>query len=173
MTKVLIAYYSRRGENYVNGKVQSLSVGNTELAACVLKRLTGGDLFPIEPLVPYSEDYYECIDKARQDLLRGVRPELKEWPSNLAQYSTIYLGYPNYWGTFPVAVFSFLERMDFTGKIMKPFCTYEETGMGHSEQDLHRICPTARILSGFPIHRADAEFEVSALKKWIRETENR
>lgn len=150
MEKVLIAYYSRRGGNYVDGKVKSLSIGNTERAAHILQRLTGGDLFQIEQLVPYPEDYYKCIDKARQDLIRGVRPELKKLPNHLDRYKTVYLGYPNYWGTMPVAVFSFLERLDFTGKRLKPFCTYSDSGMGWS-----RLCRHRQILVYSPLQNRE------------------
>lgn len=169
ITDILIAYYSRRGGNYVNGAVRALAVGNTQLAAKAVQRLTGGDLFFIEPGEPYPEDYYVCIDRARQDLLNGVRPKLSTWPEDFGRYHTVYLGYPNYWGTMPVAVFSFLEGLDFTGKLMKPFCTYEDTGMGRSERDLRRVCPTAHIAPGFPIHGGDVEYELSALKGWIEE----
>lgn len=77
MSKNLVAYYSRRGENYVDGRIQNLDVGNTEIAAGMVRLLTHGDLFRIEPVQEYSPDYCTCIDQARQDLCRGVRLELK------------------------------------------------------------------------------------------------
>lgn len=170
MTDVLIAFYSRRGGNLVGGAVRELAVGNTELAAKVIQRLTGGDLFQIEPVTAYPADYYRCIDLARRDLRKGARPALARWPKEPSRYKTLYLGYPNYWGTMPVAVFSFVGGLALDGVTIKPFCTYEESGMGRSEQDLRRLCPTARVAPGFPIHGGEAEYELSALKDWIRES---
>lgn len=92
--KPLIAYYSRRGKNLVNGTVQDLPVGNTELLATILQKLTDGDIYRIEAVEDYSQDYYRCIDQARRDLRRGVRPELKHPPDSIAAYDVIYLGYP-------------------------------------------------------------------------------
>ncbi|WP_125143397.1 flavodoxin [Clostridium transplantifaecale] len=170
--KSLIAYYSRRGENLVNGSVQRLTVGNTELIAAVLQKFTDADCFLIEPCEAYPEDYYQCIDQARQDLQRNVRPKLKKYPESISPYDVIYLGYPNYWGTMPMAVFSFLERFDFTGKTVKPFCTHDGGGMGHSERDLKCVCPTAHIAPGLSIHGAEFKYELSSIEDWVRETES-
>ena len=167
--KSLIVYYSRQGENLVNGAVRQLSVGNTQLMATALQKLTGADCFRIEPCSDYSEDYYKCIDQARQDLRKKVRPKLRQYPQSIADYDVIYLGYPNYWGTMPMAVFSFLARFDFTGKLIKPFCSHSGSGMGHSEQDLKRVCPTAQILPGLPIDSAEIEYELSAMEDWVQE----
>ena len=125
MAKSLVAYYSRRGQNFVDGELKYLPVGNTEVVAGMVQLLTQSDIFRIEPVREYSPDYCRCIDQARQDLCRGVRLELRRWPENLDQYDTIYLGYPNHWNTLPVVVFSFLEGVDFSGKIIWPFCIHE------------------------------------------------
>lgn len=165
--KALIAYYSRRGENLVDGDVKPLRVGNTELLASILRQLTGADCFQIQQTEPYSENYYRCIDQARQDLHRNKRPPLKSLPDSIEPYEVIYLGYPNYWGTMPAAVFTFLEQFDFTGKVIKPFCTHEGGGMGRSEQDLRRICPTAKIAPGLSIRGTDVKYELAAIEDWI------
>lgn len=162
----LIAYYSRRGQNLVNGKVETLRVGNTELAAVVLQKFTGADLYQIQACQEYPEDYCQCIDLARQDLLRKNRPKLRREPGNLEQYHIIYLGYPNYWGTMPAVVFTFQESYDFGGKVICPFCTYEDGGMGHSVEDLRRACPTARIAQGLPLRGAKIRNELSAIEEW-------
>ena len=90
----LIAYFSRADENYFNGALKKISVGNTEIAAQKLQELTGADLFKIDPVQPYSKDYNECIEQAQQDQKRDARPELKAYPDSLEAYDTIYLGYP-------------------------------------------------------------------------------
>ena len=167
--KPLIVYYSRRGPNLVDGKVQTLRMGNTEMMAAILQKLTSADCIRIEPYEDYPEDYYECIDQARQDLIKGMRPGLKNCPDSIDGYDVIYLGYPNYWGTMPAAVFSFLERYDFTGKIIKPFCTHEGGGMGRSERDLKQVCPGAQIVSGLPVQGSRIKQELSAIADWVYE----
>ncbi len=168
----LIAYFSRAGENYLCGEIRELAVGNTETAARILGQLTGADLFKMEPLVPYSSNYSECIEEAKQDQRRGARPELKGYPESLEAYDTIYLGYPNYWGTMPMAVFTFLEKFDFSGKTIRPFCTHEGSGMGRSEQDIRRLCPGATVGKGLAIHGAKAGDSRVALEQWIGKKEN-
>lgn len=167
--KSLIAFYSRRGENYIDGAVKTLTVGNTELVVAVLQKLTGADCFQIEPCQDYPADYYQCIDLACQDLRKGIRPKLKRLPDSIAPYDVIYLGYPNYWGTMPMPVFSFLEQFDFSEKIIKPFCTHEGSGMGRSEQDLRRLCPTAHIMPGLSMRGAQISQEISTLETWVKE----
>lgn len=169
MANEIIAYFSRGGANYVNGVVKKLMVGNTEVAANILRNITDADLFRIEPLKPYSANYYVCIDEAKRDLQRGVRPELVACPASLDHCDILYLGYPNYWGTMPMAVVAFLERYDFTGKTILPFCTHEGGGMGRSETDLRRICPTAHVLKGLPIKGTDVRLSYELLERWVSE----
>lgn len=169
MAKELIAYFSRRGGHYINGSIKSLPVGHTEVVASLLEKITGADLFKIDPVEEYSADYCVCIDQARQDLQRGIRPELKSWPDSLESYDVIYLGYPNYWGTMPAAVFSFLERFDFTGKVIKPFCIHDGDGLGNSERDLRQVCPTAVIKSGLPICSCYVNLAFTDLEVWIEQ----
>lgn len=165
--KTLVAYFSRKGNNYVNGSIKNLSVGNTRVAADMIAKLTGADQFEIEPEVPYSEDYNECTRQAKEDLKNGARPELKRNLDSIAEYDEIYLGYPNYWGTMPVHVFRFLESHDFAGKVIKPFCTHEGSGLGSSERDIRKTCPGAKVERGLAIHGADVGRAEKAIEKWI------
>lgn len=163
----LIAYFSRTGENYVSGTIKNLTVGNTEIIAKMISEIKHGDLFQIVPIQAYSDDYNECIAEAQEDQRRGARPELKNYPDSLDKYDTIYLGYPNYWGTMPMCVFTFLEHFNFSGKTIKPFCTHEGSGMGSSEADIKRLCFGATIQSGLAIHGADVKKAESVIRKWI------
>ena len=163
----MIAFYSRAGENYVSGAIQDLPVGNTEVAAGILAELTGARLFKIEQIAEYPWDYSACIEEARRDQNRDARPELKAYPDGLEDYETIYLGYPNYWGTMPMAVFTFLEKFDFSGKIVKPFCTHEGSGMGKSEADIRRLCPGATVERGIAIQGARVKHARSELERWV------
>lgn len=163
----LIAYFSRTGGNYVRGAIKNLTVGNTEVVAKMIAEINNGDLFQIVPIQAYSNDYNECIAEAQDDQRRDARPELKMHLDNLDKYDTIYLGYPNYWGTMPMCVFTFLEHSNFSSKTIKPFCTHEGSGMGSSEEDIKRLCTKAVIKSGLAIHGADVKKAESALRKWL------
>lgn len=165
--KQLVAYFSRADENYVSGTLKHLEVGNTEVAARMIGSLTDCDLFQIEPVVAYSQDYNTCIEEAKQDQKRDARPELKHWPESIDGYDTIYLGYPNYWGTMPMAVFTFLQRFDFSGKTIRPFCTHEGSGMGSSEADIGRLCPGAKVEPGLAIVGGRVKDAEAAIKQWI------
>ena len=165
--KKLIAYYSRADENYFGGQRRYITEGNTEKAAKMLAELTGADLFQIEQKVPYAADYDTCIAQAKKDLQAGARPELVTLPDSLDEYDEIYLGYPNYWGTMPMAVFTFLEGLDFTGKTIHPFCTHEGSGLGRSEADIRRLCPGAEIKPGLAIVGARAARSKDLVKDWL------
>lgn len=163
----LIVFYSRADENYFGGAMKWLKTGNTEVAARQLAALTGADLFHLEQAEPYAADYNTCIEQARADLHRNARPALSACPGSLDGYDTIYLGYPNYWGTMPMAVFTFLERFDLSGKTIRPFCTHEGSGLGHSEQDLRKLCPNADIRPGLAIRGGSVNSCKTAFAKWL------
>lgn len=162
----IIVYFSRAGENYVSGALKTLAVGNTQKAAEILREITGADIFRIEPVQPYSDSYNECIEQAKQDNQNNARPALKALPDSLDGYDTIYLGYPNYWGTMPMCVFTFLEQFDFGGKTIKPFCTHEGSGMGTSESDIKKLCSGARVEKGLAIHGSRMNGAKAQLEKW-------
>lgn len=164
---VLIAYYSRADENYLNGNLRFLDVGNTEVVARKILARTGGTLFKIEPVVPYARDYDTCIEEARADLKRNARPAIEAFPITLEPFDVVYLGYPNYWGTMPMAVFTFLEHFDFTGKTIRPFCTHEGSGLGHSERDIAKLCPGAKIGRGLAIHGTVAASSGAKVAQWV------
>ena len=172
MSKKLIAFYSRADENYVNGLIKTLEVGNTEIVAGMIKELTGADVVKIEQMEPYARDYNECIAQAQADQRQNARPDLKSFPETLDEYDVIYLGYPNYWSTMPMAVFTFLEHFDFTGKIIMPFCTHEGSGLGSSVNDIKRICPGAEIEDGLAIMGSKAENAEKAVRMWIEKEES-
>ena len=157
----LIVYYSRKGQNYWNGSIVDLAKGNTERVAEFVQKAVGGDLFEIETVREYSKDYMVCIEEAKAELREGARPELKKYPESIDQYDTIFVGYPNWWGTMPMCVYTFLERFDLTGKKIVPFCTNEGSGMGGSERELRKICKGATVRSFHPRRGSCAEREQS------------
>lgn len=99
MNHILIAYFSRAGENYFGGKIKSVEVGNTEICAKELKKAIEADLFKIEMKEPYSDNYKKCVAQAMKDMTIKRRPELKKLPESIEPYDTIVLGYPNYCGS--------------------------------------------------------------------------
>ena len=165
---VLIAFYSRAGENYFGGAYRRISVGKTEKAAKMIAGLTGGVLYKIQQVRPYSEDYRTCIAQAKADLQKNARPEVRNLPDNLDTYDEIYLGYPNYWGTMPMAVYTFLERYDFTGKTIHPFCTYEGSGLSNTERDIQKAALGAVVTKGLAIHGSNVDGAKDALAQWVR-----
>ncbi|MBE5856102.1 MAG: hypothetical protein E7296_00835 [Lachnospiraceae bacterium] len=116
MAKTLIAFFSRADENYFGGAMRYVKMGNTEIVAGLMKELIEADTFKIEMKNPYSPVYMTCIDEAKKDKQNNARPELATYLESIDDYDAIVLGYPNYWGTIPMAVATFLERYDFTGK---------------------------------------------------------
>ena len=163
----LIAFYSRADENYFGGTYRTIPVGNTERAARMLAELTGADLFKIEQKVPYSADYQQCIAEAKRDLQKNARPELIALPETLDAYDEIYLGYPNYWGTMPMAVYTFLEHYDFTGKVIHPFCTHEGSGLSNTVQDIGKAAKGATVAPGLAICGSDVDTARNKLKGWV------
>ena len=151
MGKCLVAYFSRRGSNYVNGKIVDLKEGNTEYMAKMIQGLTDADIFEIKPVKPYPDDYRQTAEVATLEKLNNIRPQLAAVLKSADAYDTLLLGYPNWCGTMPMAVFTFLDMHGWAGKIIMPFCTNEGSGMGHSEDDLKKMCPYATITPGLEV----------------------
>ena len=168
MANILIAYYSRKGQNYWNGSIKNLAKGNTEIVAEMIQKTVGGDLFEIETVKEYPDDYTECTEVAKEELRVKARPELKKMPESIDAYDVIFLGYPCWWGTMPMGVYTFLEHFSFAGKKIVPFCTHEGSRMGGSVSQIKKTAPGAVVLEGLPVHgaeAAEAEDEVAAWAK--------
>ncbi|WP_346857008.1 flavodoxin [uncultured Draconibacterium sp.] len=168
MKKSLIAYYSRRGQNYVGGSLVDLKLGNTEIIAQKIQASTGSQMFKIDTVKKYPADYMETTRIAKQELRENARPELTEVLGNMDDYNVIYLGYPNWWGTFPMAVFTFLDSYDFSGKTIIPFCTHEGSGMG-GVNDIKKLCPGAKVENGIAIHGGSVQAADRAIVAWLSE----
>jgi len=171
-SKCLIAYFSRPGNNYVSGRIVNLPVGNTEVAAKIIQELTGGDLFNISSVNKYPQDYMEATEAAKQELNAKARPKLANHVDNMASYEIVFLGYPNWWGTMPMPVYTFLEEYDFAGKTIIPFCTHEGSGMGHSEREIATLCPTATIMKGLAIHGTRVKDAKNDISNWLDKVSN-
>ena len=148
--QTLVVYYSRTGQNYTSDGIVDLKVGNTAAVAMQIRKLTGADIFQLETVRQYAADYYECIREAQEELNAKTRPALKA-DIDISKYDTIYLGWPCWWGTYPMCVATFLEAHDWTGKTVIPFTTHEGSGFGSSIRDLKEAIPTATIKKGLSI----------------------
>lgn len=166
--KNLIIYYSRKGENYVNGSIVNLAQGNTELCAHYIQKAVGGDLFEVRTKVPYSTDYSECTRQAQKELHSNARPELEVYLEDISGYDNIFVLGPCWWGTYPMAVFSLLDRLELTGKKLIPLMTHEGSGMGNSARDLRRMYSQASFGTGMAVHGADATRSEQAVADWAR-----
>ena len=168
MAKTLIAFFSRADENYFGGAMRYVKVGNTEIVANIIKDLVPADSFKIEMKNPYSPVYMTCIEEAKKDLRAKARPELVRLPGSIDEYDTVILAYPNYWGTMPMAVYTFLESFDFSGKTILPLCTNEGSGMGSSEREIKKTCPGAEVKKGLPITGSAAAGSKSSVERWLK-----
>ncbi len=172
MKKILIAYFSLKGETYVDGRIENRPIGNTEVIARKIEELTGGKLFHIETAEAYPKNHMDTIEAAKQELRHDARPALAAAVNDMDCYDTIVLGYPNWWGTMPMAVFHFLESYDFSGKTIVPFCTHEGSGLSHSVADIERLCPQTRILSGTAIRGGEVARADNKVKQIVKTLKN-
>lgn len=165
--KCLIAYYSRAGNNYFSGKIVNLPVGNTKVVADMIREITGGDVFSIDTVQSYPKDYSATTNVAKRELNENARPQLTSHVEDIESYDVIFLGYPNWWGTMPMPVFTFLDEYDFSGKTIVPFCTHEGSGLGRSENDISKLCPEATLLKGLAIHGSRVNAAKKDVADWL------
>lgn len=172
MSNNLIIYYSRKGENYVNGNIINLTKGNTEICAEYIQSAVGGDLFEVETVNDYSKDYSQCIKDAKDELNSNTKPELKKYLDSIDGYDNIFICGPCWWGTYPMAIFSLIEKLDFNGKNVLPLMTHEGSGLGNSINDLKKICVGANVKTGLAIHGAESENSESKVTSWAKKSIN-
>ena len=148
MKRILIAYFSKEGGNFVAGKEKELAEGNTAKIAKMIQKRVGGDLFLIEPLMPYPSSYEETVKLSKAEKEQNARPAVKTKVEAMADYDVIFLGYPNWWGTCPMVVLSFLEQYDLAGKEIITFCTHEGSRSLYSLADIQASAPKAMVKEG-------------------------
>lgn len=168
MAKTLVIYYSRDGQNYVNGSISSLSEGNTAVAARFIQETTGADLFRVETVKAYPEDYTACTEEAQRELRAQARPELKHYLHDVSAYDRIVVAGPCWWGTYPMPVVSQLEKLDFTGKQVFPLMTHEGSGLAGSAAALRKYCKGATVGEGLAIHGADVKASLPTITAWAK-----
>ena len=166
MANNLIIYYSRKGENYWNGGFKDLKKGNTEIVAEYIQKAVGGDLFEVETVREYSASYMTCIEEAKDELRQKARPELKRYLDDISDYDNVFVCGPCWWGTFPMAIFTQLEKLDWSGKKVMAVMTHEGSGLGGSERSLKEICKGASFGKGFSVEGHDSASSETQVAAW-------
>ena len=164
--KTLIAYFSLIDivpEGADASAHATPSIGNTESAAIEIQKQVGGDLFAIKTVKTYPVSHRECSAIAEEEMRSDARPELSTHVENMADYDTIYIGYPIWWYQEPMAIRSFLEEYDFSDKTVIPFCTTLGAGVSESEDNIKSLLPDATVLSGVTLRtgRQDMSGDIS------------
>ena len=162
--KTLVVYYSRTGENYAVGNIAE---GNTAIVAKMIAAKTGADLFEIRTVKEYAASYDVCIEEAKKELREDARPEIVGDVEDFAQYDTVYVGYPIWWGVPPMCVFTFFEKHDWAGKTVKPFATHEGSGLGGSVRAIRKALPSATVADGLAIQGQTAQNDRKAAEKAV------
>jgi flavodoxin len=152
--KILVAYFSWGG--------------NTRIIAESVCQAVGGDIFEIKTVNIYPKEYRLVTDVARQEQETKARPALAASVNGMDSYDTVFLGYPNWWGTIPMALFTFLEAYDFTGKTIIPFCTHEGSALGRSVAEIRQLCPGATVLDGLAIRGGKVDRAQIDVQNWLR-----
>lgn len=164
----LILFYSRRGQNYAGGKIVDLEKGNSQVCAEYIQKAAGGDLFEIETVKEYSADYMTCTEEAKAELQAKARPELKAYLDSIAGYDNIFICGPCWWGTYPMAVFSQLERLDWKGKRVMALMTHEGSGLGSCVRDLKKACAGAVFGKALAVFGGEASRSEGTVAAWAK-----
>lgn len=177
--KILIAYFTWSDNTVVENSdsidvdaetsASVLSPGNAELIANWIAEETGGDLFSIKTQNKYSSDYDECLNQARKERDNNERPALVGRVNNIDDYDVIFLGFPNWWYTCPMAVFTFVESYDLEGKTIIPFCTHGTGGLSRTIRDLKKLLPeNCEVLEPIGVYRPEVKNSKNKVLDWLR-----
>ena len=162
--KVLVAYFSRTGEQY---SVGNITEGNTAIIAKMIANKTGGDLFEIKVKNDnYPKGYTELTEYAKAEMNQNARPEIVGIVDNFEQYDTIFIGFPLWWGDKPMPVYTFIDSYNFNGKNIIPFCTHEGSGFCGT-QGMDKT--GAKILKGLAIYGHTAQNDRTEADKKVSE----
>ncbi|MDR2842085.1 MAG: flavodoxin [Spirochaetaceae bacterium] len=152
--KILVAYFSWSG--------------NTRAIAEQIQKETGGDIFEIKTVKTYPKEYRATTDEAKKEQNENARPALSGKVNDMDSYNVIFLGYPNWWGTIPMALFTFLESYNFEGKTIIPFCTHGGSAFGNSIRDIKKLCPKSKMLDGLAINAGSVKTSQGNVTAWLK-----
>ena len=170
--RVLVVYFSRADEN--TGGVGYIEKGNTKILAEMIAERTHGDLFEIKTVKPYPKEYRPATEAAKQEKEENARPEIVGELPDLSKYDVVFLGYPIWWSDMPMPVYTFLDRENFAGKIILPFCTHEGSGLSDTQRSIADVTK-ADVREGFALQghiaQKSPEEARTALYEWMSKQE--
>lgn len=177
-SNILIAYFTWADNTVVDdpsavdvdatASASVLIPGNAALMASYIQERVGGDLFSIRVTEPYSSDYDQCLDRAAEEKAENARPALEETVENMEDYDTVFLGFPNWWYTCPMAVFTFVEEHDLSGKTVVPFVAHGTGGLSSTVRDLTAALPEdTTVLEPVGIYRNDMPQAEEIIGQWL------
>ncbi len=166
--KVLLAYFSRPGENYYYGGRIYLKVGNTEVVARMISRLIRCDVYRIQAASPYPHDYEQTVARNVREQAANARPRIGNPLPSIERYDVVLLASPIWNSRAPMIMSTFAERHDFTGKTVHPVTTYAVSGLGTAPEDYARLCPGARIGKGLAVRGETARRPEPTVAAWLR-----
>ncbi len=141
--------------------------GNTRTIAEQIHSRIGGDIVELKTVQPYPDDYNTTVDMAKKEKTEHARPAITTELPDLAKYDTVFLGFPNWWGTIPMAYYTLLEKYDLGNKIVIPFVTHGGSAFGSSLNDLKRLCPKARFKEGLAVRGSRVHSAQKDVDKWL------
>ena len=166
--RVLVVYFSRADEN--TGGVGYIEKGNTKIIAEMIAERTHGDIFEIKTVKPYPKEYRPATEAAKQEKEENARPEIVGELPDLSKYDVVFLGYPIWWSDMPMPVYTFLDRENFAGKIILPFCTHEGSGLSDTQRSIADVTK-ADVREGFALQghiaQKSPEEARTALYEWM------
>ena len=163
--KALVVFFSHAGDNYALGNIE---VGNTKIVADYISDITGADQFE---LVIHKYDgmaYKPLCDLAKVEQQNGELPEFEGKLENLDQYTTVFVGGPVWWGTYPQVMFTFFKQYDLSGKTIIPFTTHEGSGLGRCVEDVKAAYPNATVTDGFEMYGHDVRQGRATVEQWLK-----
>lgn len=163
----IILYFSRKGENLIDGQIKVLVKGNTKALAEKISRKLNVPVFEIAPVDNYPYSYQETLKIVESEKNEHVQPEYKPLKIDLDTIDTLFLGFPNWCGSMPKIVRHFLEQTDLSNKKIYPFCTHEGSTFGNSLIELKKICPNSIIQLGLPVRGSRVENADTAISNWL------
>ena len=164
-----VTSYAQSNDNHQRILIAYFSLsGNTRLIAHDIQKMIGGDLFEIKAVRQYGPDFDTAVEQAREELRNNARPELQAKIPNIQDYDSIFVGFPNWVGTMPMAVFSFLEQHNFSGKTIVPFCTHGTSGVSNTVTDLKKLNLQATIREHIAFYRNDVKDAEVPVRNWLR-----
>lgn len=173
-SNVLVAYFSWADNAILADDVDAvtspsvISPGNVQQLAGWIQEETGGDLFSIRVVDPYPSDWDDCLTRANQERGDNARPELVENVDGLDQYDTVFLGYPNWWYGVPMALLTFLEQNDLSGKQVYLFCSHGTGGLASSVELITEVAPDAIISENiFDCYEEEASSSQEEIQSWV------